>query len=211
MEPEIYFRNLIYISVTITRSAFQIPKDIYWCKFVLNVFLKLILSSVNNSMKMLLLKVMVAFCGRNLRGDLKINSPRFKSIHIRSRLFSKTHFRYLIQNHREIMSVNIQCPNGYFVCVCVSYIIFSRVRHEQERSRNYSMLSIPTQLRIVPENSVISMGTYYGRRGCFLVFVLSQERYWGFPGGAVVENLPANAGDTGSSPGLGRSHMPRSN
>ena len=34
---------------------------------------------------------------------------------------------------------------------------------------------------------------------------------WGFPGGAVVENLPANAGDTGSSPGLERSHMPRSN
>ena len=33
----------------------------------------------------------------------------------------------------------------------------------------------------------------------------------GFPGGAVVENLPANAGDTGSSPGLGRSHMPGSN
>ena len=33
----------------------------------------------------------------------------------------------------------------------------------------------------------------------------------GFPGGAAVENLPANAGDTGSSPGLGRSHMPRSN
>ena len=33
----------------------------------------------------------------------------------------------------------------------------------------------------------------------------------GFPGGAVVENLPANAGGTGSSPGPGRSHMPRSN
>ena len=31
-----------------------------------------------------------------------------------------------------------------------------------------------------------------------------------FPGGAVVGNLPANAGDTGSSPGLGGSHMPRS-
>ena len=26
----------------------------------------------------------------------------------------------------------------------------------------------------------------------------------------MVENLPANAGDIGSSPGLGRSHMPRS-
>ena len=37
-----------------------------------------------------------------------------------------------------------------------------------------------------------------------------RERRGGFPGGAVVENPPANAGDTGSSPGLGRSHMPRS-
>ena len=33
----------------------------------------------------------------------------------------------------------------------------------------------------------------------------------GFPGGAVVKNLPANAGDTGLSPGPGRSHMPWSN
>ena len=33
----------------------------------------------------------------------------------------------------------------------------------------------------------------------------------GFPGGAVVENPPANAGDTGSSPGLGRSRVLRSN
>ena len=33
----------------------------------------------------------------------------------------------------------------------------------------------------------------------------------GFPGGAVVKNLPANTGDTGLSPGPGRSHMPWSN
>ena len=33
----------------------------------------------------------------------------------------------------------------------------------------------------------------------------------GFPGGAVVESLPADAGNTGSSLGLGGSHMPRSN
>ena len=32
-----------------------------------------------------------------------------------------------------------------------------------------------------------------------------------FPGGTVVKNPPANAGDTGSSPGPGRSHMPWSN
>ena len=42
----------------------------------------------------------------------------------------------------------------------------------------------------------------------FLIFKKLSE---GFPGGKVVENLPANAGDMGSSPGLGRSHMPRSN
>ena len=32
-----------------------------------------------------------------------------------------------------------------------------------------------------------------------------------FPGGTVVKNSPANAGDMGLSPGLGRSHMPWSN
>ena len=40
--------------------------------------------------------------------------------------------------------------------------------------------------------------------------MVKEERV-GFPGGAVVENLPANAGDMGLSPGLGRSHMPWSN
>ena len=33
----------------------------------------------------------------------------------------------------------------------------------------------------------------------------------GFPGGAVVKNPPANAGDTRSSRGPGSSHMPRRN
>ena len=41
--------------------------------------------------------------------------------------------------------------------------------------------------------------------------IVLQNLVRGFPGGAVVENLPANAGDTGLSPALGRSHMPRSN
>ena len=40
---------------------------------------------------------------------------------------------------------------------------------------------------------------------------IKKRWYRGFPGGTVVENLPADAGDTGSSPGLGRSHMPQSN
>ena len=45
---------------------------------------------------------------------------------------------------------------------------------------------------------------------------IAQAFYWkglrqDFPGGAVVKNLPAKAGDMGSNPGPGRSHMPRSN
>ena len=45
----------------------------------------------------------------------------------------------------------------------------------------------------------------------YLQLFILRMVFLGFPGGAVVENLPASAGDTGSSPGLGRSHMPRSN
>ena len=33
----------------------------------------------------------------------------------------------------------------------------------------------------------------------------------GFPGGSVVKNLPASAGDLGLIPDPGRSHIPRSN
>ena len=33
----------------------------------------------------------------------------------------------------------------------------------------------------------------------------------GFPGGSVVDNLLANSGHVGLFPGLGRSHMSRSN
>ena len=39
---------------------------------------------------------------------------------------------------------------------------------------------------------------------------VKKQKSRGFPGGAVVGNLPANAGDAGSSPGLGGSHMLRS-
>ena len=41
--------------------------------------------------------------------------------------------------------------------------------------------------------------------------VLSKQQYQDFPGSTVVKNPPANAGDTGLIPGLGRSHMPRNN
>ena len=40
---------------------------------------------------------------------------------------------------------------------------------------------------------------------------IKKKKILGFPGGTVVKNPPANAGDMGSTPGPGRSHMPRSN
>ena len=42
-------------------------------------------------------------------------------------------------------------------------------------------------------------------------YLLRENTSRDFPGGAVVKNPPANAGDTGSNPGPGRSHMPWSN
>ena len=39
----------------------------------------------------------------------------------------------------------------------------------------------------------------------------SDGQVLGFPGGPVLKSLPCNAGDVGSIPGLGRSHMPWSN
>ena len=41
--------------------------------------------------------------------------------------------------------------------------------------------------------------------------IFKNKKLKDLPGGTVVKNLPANAGDTGSIPGPGRSHMPRSN
>ena len=39
----------------------------------------------------------------------------------------------------------------------------------------------------------------------------TEIKQWDFPGGTVVGNPPASAGDKGSDPGPGGSHMPRSN
>ena len=46
---------------------------------------------------------------------------------------------------------------------------------------------------------------------CTLAKVPIKNDVGHFPGGSVVKNPPANAGDTGSSPGLGRSYMLWSN
>jgi len=44
-----------------------------------------------------------------------------------------------------------------------------------------------------------------------VIYPVKSGRFWGFPGGSVVKNLPANAGDTSLTPGLGIYHMPQDN
>jgi len=44
------------------------------------------------------------------------------------------------------------------------------------------------------------MGQHSTKQHYFIVIPI-----WGFPGGSVVNNPPANAGDASSIPGLGRS------
>ena len=44
-----------------------------------------------------------------------------------------------------------------------------------------------------------------------LVGSVKNKKLTDFPGCSVDKNLPANAGDTGSIPGLERSHMPWNN
>ena len=71
----------------------------------------------------------------------------------------------------------------------------SHHRIYQLTSKCALILCLPPFLPLTPPVSLASSGTWIV----------------GFPGGAVVKNPPANAGDTGSSPRPGRSHMPRSN
>ena len=48
-------------------------------------------------------------------------------------------------------------------------------------------------------------------RKVWVATMIKNSKIRDFPSGTAVKNPPANAGDTGSSPGLGRSHMPWSN
>ena len=45
----------------------------------------------------------------------------------------------------------------------------------------------------------------FQKREKSLILILAIGQYWDFPGGSVVKNPPANAGDVGSIPGSGRS------
>ena len=89
----------------------------------------------------------------------------------------------------------------------------------------YFGVSLLPSANWITSHALTSKRIYPGRVPCSLCAILGDTEEeevtvkelgqdWNlgdFPGGAVVKNPPANAGDMGSSPGPGRSHMLRSN
>ena len=76
------------------------------------------------------------------------------------------------------------------------------------RSLCLALLSaVPPPVSHAPFPSLLNPG----RGQLPLSKVLIENSIEDFPGAAVVKNPPANAGNTGSIPGPGRYHMPRSN
>ena len=76
----------------------------------------------------------------------------------------------------------------------------------------YLPLNCAVNLKLLfKKKSLEKVTTYMTKTEKYVTNHEDKGRFWDFPGGTVVKNPPANAGDTGSSPGPGRSHMPRSN
>ena len=99
--------------------------------------------------------------------------------------------------HKDLHSASLKASSLQPSGPCISSVFLTVVLF---RSFCHIWSLIFTILSLKPNSSESSLLTTPFKVG-----------FQGFPGGAVAENLPANAGDTGSSPGLGRSHMPRSN
>ena len=66
-------------------------------------------------------------------------------------------------------------------------------------------------LKTHPYNPYKYKENYFLSREKPITLLSIKQNTGNFPGGAVVKNPPANAGDTGSSPDPGRSHMLQSN
>ena len=65
--------------------------------------------------------------------------------------------------------------------------------------------------KVGADGTLLNIKAIYDKPTANLTLSGENLKALGFPGGAVVKNLPANAGDTGSSPAPRRSQMPQSN
>ena len=89
-----------------------------------------------------------------------------------------------------------------YICICM-YVCIHTHTHTQ------------AELYILLWNFLQDILFSYKKRNRMVCIVCChsnlKKKRRGFPGGSVVQNLPANAGDMSLIPGLGRPHMPRSN
>ena len=128
----------------------------------------------------------------------------------RSRIFNQSVWNFLI-NTREVICMTDPSPPGKGWWTCPQTTLFIRLwlpcpRHSLPINRPPFCTAL---------QSAFLFATYQDAAQFMNRLIkpirLSNVLSWGFPGGTVVKNLPADAGDVGSSPSLGRSHMPRSN
>ena len=108
------------------------------------------------------------------------------------------------------------------VCVCVCVLIY---RLSQEGHKKLLMIMAPlgnrNEGKIYYSLYVLSYFSNFVQcrymthskinKWTIRITYKSKKEIEDFPGGTVVKNPPANAGDTGSSPGPGRSHRPQIN
>ena len=108
---------------------------------------------------------------------------------------------YFLLCKTKVPSIGVYMPGGRIFALPICSFIHSLI-HSPSTS---SVLDSPPNTEHIREIVPILC------EAPTLVLMLRSTWHRDFPGGAVVKNPPANAGDTGSIPGLGRSHMPQSN
>ena len=94
-------------------------------------------------------------------------------------------------------AIPIRSPAGFFVLIEIDKLILKfiwkfqgpRMAKSNLKKNKVGGLTLPTNFKSLYKATVIKI------------------MCWDLPGGTVVKNPPANAGDMGSSPGPGRSHM----
>ena len=72
-----------------------------------------------------------------------------------------------------------------------------------------SIKRLPTKLKKTFANDISDDGFKQFTQSTAHITQHQKNKPPDFPGGSVDKNLPASAGDTRSTPGLGRSYMPK--
>ena len=81
---------------------------------------------------------------------------------------------------------------------------FRTGRQSQRPGKSQSNLFLNEETEVQEGRATCPRAGRWHKDPCFLISA-ALHSFMGFPGGAVVKNSPANAGDTGSIPGSGRS------